>query len=265
MKTKTTNENLVNNSNQPQQGDRLEITPKLLYENLVEYFGNKEELIKDIIETHDSDCNPFWNQTPDNVEDYLTQGEIVDFLYQGFFEDVYEYYNKNTLLPYFEKIPNDSKYPEFYTGFNKPSSEWSENEWEIYYEDTVEGDFGSSCLSHICNYFEGNINWLMEKKFEEYIENLRNILISNLKSIDFDYWYTTDDYGNFIPEYSFKFYDDEYDLGNLIIYYEGSEIEWLFEVYDKEQYKTEDKIVGNLNELINELNKLEIHLSQFKQ
>lgn len=251
MNKKITNEN----RSEFKQLRKIEITPKELYELNMECFGSKEKLIKDIIDTHQSYCNPFWKHTPDNVDEYLSLGELFDFLQNELFLDVYEYYNENILLPYYEQIPNGEN-PEYYDGFNKPSKEWSEEEWEIYYKDSVEGDFGSSILGHMCNYFQGDINSILESKFEEYIENLINTLESSLKNIDFNGEYTSS-YDESVNEFSFDFYYGGEDLGKLIINLNGVDFELFIEIYDDNETQIED-----VNSLIKELNKQKNHLSQ---
>ena len=164
MKTKTTNENLVNNSNQLQR-ERID------YEKLTEevydyvindvYEGDKDLLFTEIVNERGFGGSPWYKYIPDWVREMDLP---FDYVIQDDWNDLSTKLWELETKPYFENI-STTDYPEYYDGFNKPSEEWSDKEWETSWDYHMDSESCTEiylgCISLLSTYVE---EYLLKKQ-----------------------------------------------------------------------------------------------------
>lgn len=96
------------------------------------YEGDKDNLIIEIIENRCFGGSPWYSQISDWVRELPLDFDRViseNNIFNELSEKLWELETK----PYFEDI-SKTNYPEYYDGFNKPSDEWSDEEWDTSWD-----------------------------------------------------------------------------------------------------------------------------------
>lgn len=193
MKTKTTNENLVNKSNQPQrERTNYEKLTEEVYDYVINdvYEGDKDLLFTEIVNKRGFGGSPWCKYIPDWVREMDLP---FDYVIQDDWNDLSTKLWDLETKPYFENI-STTDYPEYYDGFNKPSEEWSDKEWEISWDYHMESE---SCteiylgfISLLSIYVE---EYLLKKQHKRIKEILKTFISSDeIEDKYYGYYETTD-------------------------------------------------------------------------
>ena len=261
-------ENSISNKNEKQIKTKImnkkefTVTPKEVYDWFIKNTGSREKLINKLSET-----NSFYkDEVPSFVEDVLSNKDIEEFIYdEELWLEVYEKWESEVHIPYYEDIKK-CDYPEWYEGFNKPRSEWTEEELDECITDGRESDFSISLIPHIINFFQVHYTRVLDTKIIESINEITDTFEKELPDLTLDIDDYFDDELEMYIEHSYIFsINNEIQLVDFNINIEGNYLVWNVESYDEEQYLSETEEINNIEELVtlikeknNELKDLEV-------
>ena len=145
--------------------------------------GKVEELVEEIAMNAGFGGSPWYKHVPDNVRE---MGISWDYVIGDLYNDILLHRWTAVEVPYYEGtgegVDVNDKY---YGGYNKPQSDWTEEEYDMAWESFIDNDSSSYYIGLIA-YLETEVmDYLYHEKSEELYEYLKTFI--NQEELDLIY------------------------------------------------------------------------------